>query len=217
MKDVTTITTTLSKVSAIFILICLILVAAYPALAQDATSTGTNRREKVQQKVETRKENVASKEAALKARLEAFKDKRKAQITERVNTTLGKINENQTNMMLKHLDKMLAILDKLEARVNEGKPDIKDPAAAKTAIASARAAIATATDAVKAQAEKDYTIQVTSESKVREDSQAVRRQLHTDLQAVRKQVIDAKRTVANAIRMAKSGSGAKEGTSSGTQ
>lgn len=221
---------------------------AYPALAQNsvkaigkplpaqvATSTAAARNQLVQQRIETQKENVenriaamkeqiASREAALKAKLQAFKDKKKAQIADRVNTALNRINENQTTQMKRHLGTMTTILDKLEVRVNQAAPDIKDPAAAKAAIASARAAISTASAAVTAQSEKDYTITVTSESKIGVDAKTQRDKLHTDLQAARKLVIDAKQAVANAIRTAKAGSLPvgktvleKEGTESGQQ
>lgn len=229
----------ISRITILLISFALLLIAAYPALAEDATSSTTNRdasrdarKATIQDRVETRKniaqqridtgitamrEKIASKEAALKLRLETFKDKRKSQIAERVNTNLNKINQNQTSQMLKHLDRMSAILDKLEARVNRPTPDIKDPAKALAAIADARSAIASASAAVSAQAEKDYTIEVSTEAKIRQDAQSQREQLHTDLKAVRTQVIDAKQAVANAIRVAKSGSSIKEGTRSGQQ
>lgn len=221
-------------------IIILIFIAAAtlirPSLAQDATSSTTKkaklqekvdtRKANLQQKVDTKKENLearitamrektATREAALKAKLQAFKDKRKAEIADRVNTNLNKINQNQTAEMLKHLEKMSALLDKLEARISSGSPDIKDPAVAKTAIAESRAKIAAAIEVVKAQAEKDYTLTVSSESTVKKDAETLRTQLRTDLQAVRKQVIDAKQSVGNAIRSAKSGTQVKEGTSSG--
>lgn len=188
----------------------LTLIAAFtfltgPILAKDATPTGA-RKEKIQQRIETRKENIrdkmASREAALKAKLAAFKDKRKAEIADRVNTNLNKINQNQTAWMLKHLEKMSALLDKLEARMGGG-----------AALADSRAKIAAATEAVKVQATKDYTLTVTSESAVKKEAENLRTQLKTDLQAVRKQVIDAKQSVANAIRVAKGQP--KEATSSG--
>lgn len=229
---------------AILICIAAITILIKPILATDASSPATTRREAikekidarkvvVQQKIETRKENIenkitamrekiASHEAAFKARLAAFKDKRKARIAERVNTNLNKINQNYTERMKKHLETMSAILDKLEARVNSNSPDIKDPTVAKAAIAEARAKIAAATTAVDAQAQKDYTITVTTESKIRADAQKMRDLLKTDIQDLRKQLIDAKQSVANAIRIAKSGSfvatpEAKERTQSGQQ
>lgn len=220
------------RVSIIQIILLFILAATvlvHPVRAEDATST-TIPRKTVQQKIDVRKEKidnrmesriavikerVASKEAALKAKLEAFKDKRKAEIAQRVNTNLNRINQNQTQMMQKHLDKMSSILDRLEKRVNEKTADIKDPGLAKEAIVKARANIASASAAVRMQAEKDYTVEVSTEGKIKADVQRLREQLHTDLQQVRKTVINAKQSVGSAIRIAKSGQ--KEGSESGKQ
>lgn len=179
------------------------------------------RKENVENKISNIKEKLASRAAVLKTRLQAFKDKKKAETAERVNTNLNAINQKQTAQMEKHLGNMSAILDKLENRINQGSPDIKDPAGAKAAIASARANIATASAAATAQSLKDYTIQVTSETKIRVDAKLQRDKLHTDLLTLRKAVIDAKQSAANAIRIAKSGpvpAGTglnKEATSSG--
>ena len=101
---------------------------------------------------------------------------------------------------------MSGILDKLEARVTSKR----------TTIADARTVIASASSEIKLQAEKDYTLQITSESKARAEAQAVREKLHTDLQSVRKLVINAKQTVSNVIRVAKSDKN-KEGAISGQQ
>lgn len=181
----------------IFIAACAILI--HPVIAKEATSS-TNRKDNLQQRIETRKEKMASREATLKTKLQTFKDKRKAEAAERVNTNLNKINQNQTAQMLKHMDKMSTLLDKVEARFNKSFPDT-------------RAKITAATEAVKTQAAKDYTLQVTSESTVRKDAETLRTQLKTDLMAVRKQVIAAKQSVSDAIRAAKSRP--KEATKSG--
>lgn len=217
----------LKRAITLAILFSLFIILAYPVWAEDATSS-TSRKSTVQLKVDTRKELVqtritdlkekmASREAAMKARLDAFKDKRKAQIAERVNTNLNKINQNQTDQMLKFLSKATEILNKLENRVNQSTPDVKDPAIAKTAIADARAKIASAEAAVRAQAQNDYTITVTSETAIKKNAQAMREKLHSDLLGVRKVVIDAKQAVGNAIRVAKSGriETVKEATKSG--
>lgn len=180
-------------------------------------------KENVSDKIEALREKIASKEAALKTKLQAFKDRKKADLAERVNINLNKINQNQTTAMKKHLDKISAILDRLEARVGSGKPDIKDPTAARTAITAARAAIASASAGVSAQSLNNYTIQVTSEGRIGLDAKIQRDKLHTDILAVRQLVIDAKQSVANAIRVAKSGpppitrESEKEGTKSGQQ
>lgn len=182
--------TVLSRITAILIFSCLLIFAAYPVLAKDATTPATLRKEKVMEKIETRKEKMASREAALKAKLEKFKDKKKAEVADRVNTNLNEINQKQTEQMLKHLDKMSALLTKLGS--------------SGSSISDAKTAIASASAAARAQAEKDYTITITAESAVKKDAQKVRDALHTDLRNVRKQVIAAKQAVANAIRTVRS-------------
>lgn len=210
------------KITIIAALFSFSLAIPCAVLAGDATSS-TTRREKVREKVEVVKEKMSTREAALKAKLAAFKDKRKAEIADRVNTSLNQINKKQTVQMLKYLDNMSALLGKLEKRVDSGSPDVKNADAAKVAIADAKAAIESAKSAVSAQADKDYTLTVTTESRVKADAQKVREALHTDLKTLRQQVIDAKKAVADAIRTAKSGrlpvsTGSalrKEGTASG--
>lgn len=203
--------------SGFLVLTLLLVIFATVVLAEDATGTTTTRPQRLKEIVEVRRENVenrianikekfATREAALKARLETFKNKQKAQIAERVSTNLNKINQNQTDIMIKHLERMSQLLDKLENR---------NPQAARTGIARARDAIASASAAVNVQADKDYTLQLTTESKIRADSQNQRQKLHDDLKAVRLLVIEAKQAVGNAIRTAKSGKPVKEGTSSG--
>lgn len=218
----------LPKVIASIITLALILLLSYPVMARDATSSTTGK-DVIQKRVDTRKENTAdrvtvmkeraaTKEAALKVRLETFKDRKKAEATDRLNQNLTSLNKKVTEQMLKYLDRMRAILTKLEARVNSAKPDVKDVSTAKEAIADAGAVINSATAAVSSQAEKDYTITVSSETKVKGDIQKVRVELHTDLKTIRQMVVDAKQALANAIRVAKSGKQdlpVKEGTPGG--
>lgn len=204
--------------SALFFILLLIILAS-SVLAQDASAPAT-RKQTAQEKLITKRENIAekmaSKAAALKTRLQNFKDQKKAVVAERINTNLNKVNQNQTAQMQKHLEKMTAILDKLEQRVNTGTPDIKDPVKGAAAIKTARNNIASAAAAVSAQAQKDYTITVTSEGRIGLDAKAERDALHKDLQATKMLVQDAKRSVADAIRIARSGpSTIKEGTPSG--
>lgn len=219
---------TLPRISTALIALLIAFLLAIPVFAQTTATTSSGTRSPVrkevtkgkietrQQILDTRKEKMATREAALKTRLSTFRDKNKATIAQRVNTNLNKINDKQTEMMLKHLAKMTEILTKLETRVNESKPDIKDPAAARAAIADSRLKIASAEALVNAQSGKDYTITTTSEANIKVDAEAARNALHTDLKSVRELVIAAKQSVAKAIRIAKSGKG-EEATTSGHQ
>lgn len=206
----------MSKTLSLLIALVLMLSLSYVVLAKDPPASPSGKKAEVKQKIEDKKETIqeklqakktqiASREAALTAKLKTFKDQKKATAAARVSENLNRINDKQTEQMLKHLTKMTAILDKLEARVNENRPDIKDPNLARVAIASAEAAIASASSAVTDQAGKDYTLQVSAESKIKTIAKAARDSLHADLKAVRDMVIDAKQSVAAAIRVAKSG------------
>lgn len=228
-----TITLRISILKYRFILLLLIAcvlaaVLAYPVLAKDSTTSSTQtprkgvnivprtdtRMQKIDSRIASPQAKIATREAVLKAKLAKFKDRNKAEIAQRVNTNLNQINQNQTDQMQKHLDKMSVLLDKLESRITSSTPDIKDPRATQAAVDEATEMIASASAAVAAQVEKDYTIQVTSETRLKTDAQAVRGKLHQDLQAVRKLVIAAKQSVGKVIRVAKSG---KETSPSGQQ
>ncbi|MDP3733284.1 MAG: hypothetical protein Q8Q91_01965 [Candidatus Daviesbacteria bacterium] len=188
------------KILALLIVFSLVFISTCAAYAKESTGTATTRKGKVQEKIEVRKEAVATRAAALKDKLKNFRDQKKASAAARISENLNKINDNQTAQMLKHLDKMTSILNKLEARVTNADP----------AIETAKAKIASSEAAVKAQAENDYSLVLSSESKARVEAQALRQKLHTDLKAVRQTVIDAKQSVAAAIRAAREG--AKNGT-----
>ncbi|MDD5415916.1 MAG: hypothetical protein PHE48_02830 [Candidatus Daviesbacteria bacterium] len=219
----------LSKASAVLIGLSVLVTSAGIAFADNLVGTTSARKPvepnkiqltqrinavNIENRTAAMREKLASREAALKLKLQTFRDQKKATVAARISANLNQINQNQTTQMQKHLDTMTSILDKLEARVNKPTPDIKDPANAKAAIASARTAIASASALVAAQAQNDYTIQVTSENRIGIDAKIQRDKLHTDLLTLRKSVINAKQSVANAIRVAKSG---KEATTSGKQ
>lgn len=173
----------MAKILVLFAVFSLIFVAACPVYAQESTKAAT-RKEKIQTRIETRKEVMATRAAALKERLKNFRDQKKASAAARISENLNRINDKQTSQMLKHLDKMTSILNRLKV----------------TSKATAESKIASASAAVKQQADNDYTLTISSEIKAREEAQALRQKLHTDLKAVRQMVIEAKQAVAAAIR-----------------
>lgn len=171
-------------------------------LQESYASKAAERRATIEDKLADHREQMASRAAQLRQRLDEFKDKRKAALVERINNVLNRINEKRTEVMRKHLERMSELLDKLVYRVASKGAEGKDTTQADGAIASASAAIASASAAVDAQALKDYTIEVSSESGVRADAKVARDALHADLRAVRQLVITAKQAIAAAIRTA---------------
>lgn len=142
----------------------------------------------IPQRVEKMASRAAEMRATQQAKLKEFRDQRKAKIVEQLTESLNKINQRHTEQMTKNLARMTEILSKVEA-------NSKTPAA--------QTAIVTAQTAVTAQAGKDYTITVSSESKVQEDAKRTRNQLKTDIEATNKLVMAAKQALIAAIRESK--------------
>ena len=201
-----------------------LLVFVTGASAEDSTTSSTTRRETAKEKLEQRKDTIqakkdegkeaigaridnikdriASKEAALKARLSKFKDKKKAEIVERVSTNLNRINENRVNHSNKFLENATRLLEKLQDRVNQAGNNGKDTTSANSAITDAKTKIASASAAVATQSALDYTVTISSESGAKADSNAMRDKLHTDWKGVRKLLIETEQAVAEAVRVA---------------
>lgn len=203
----------------ILLILSFSIVVITPVFAQESTPS-TTRREKTEQRVEERKERVqerigerkdkvASRAAAVKEKIQAFKDKRKAQATERINENLDKVNQQKTSALLRHLERMSALIIKLENVVSK-QPE-KDTSAAKASITTAKAQIESAKSVVNAQAAKSYSINVTTESKVKDDAKVARDSLHSDLKTAHTAVVDARKSVENAISTTRSSLGGKNG------
>lgn len=162
----------------------------------------TTSSEKRDEKTEALKEKLASKTAQLKGRFLKFKDQKKAERAERINENLNKINEKRIKQMSKHLEKMKKLLARLSSWVEEQGKKGKDTTEAKTAIEKSKQAIDKAQTAVNEQKSKDYSLEASSEAKIKDEAKAMRDKLHQDLSSTRKLVIDAKQSLANAIRVA---------------
>lgn len=183
----------------------LFFITTFPALAEEMrmASPGSAMKERIMEKRETLKEKREDKKEAFKKRLATFKNKVKAERVERITTIFQTINTNRTTLMLTNLEKMSEIITRLAEKVTLLEKEGKDTTAVKQTIADAKSAMATAQETVQAQAIKDYTITITSENAVKTDATNVRQTLHTDLQTVHREVVNARQAVATAIAQTK--------------
>lgn len=176
----------MKKLLSLLLILVFSLSIISPVLAESlptgrqASKSGVIKREKIQEK-------MASREALLKEKLAKFKDQKKANRVDKINAELARINKQRTNQMLKFLDNAERILGKVPSGSS-----------------SAQAKIDEARVAVKLQAEKDYTITITNEAKVKDDAKLAHERLRTDLQNLKKLITEAKQAVARAIREAAS-------------
>lgn len=140
------------------------------------------------QRLEDKRSRIATRSAALKQRIQAFKDKKKADLTQKVNDNLNRINDNRTTEMLRHIDRLSEILNKATARADQA------------AVSLAQNALESAKTTAQAQQSKDYTLQVTSESTIRATAKTARDSLHADLKATHQEIVKAKDLVIAALK-----------------
>ena len=159
------------------------------------------RREEMKTKMEERKAEFEARREEMKlqfeerkterqAALAEWKDKKKAEVTERISENLDKVNERLTTKAAEHVAKMSEILNRIE----EG--DVDGDGA--TDIAAAETAIEAASDAVEVQAAKTYSLGSVSETTVGSVASDARKQLRTDLEVMMQAVKDAREAVRKA-------------------
>jgi hypothetical protein len=176
----------------------------HTTLAKDASGSAgkntfflhLNRSSDFADKIEQFRIKIASREAQLKAKLDKFKDQHRSELALKVSSNLNKINKNRTDSMGKHLDTLSDILGKVQDRASGSASE----SGVQAAIASASASITSARDAVNAQAQKDYTINATSEASLQSEVKTERNMLLKDLTSVKQLVMTAKQSVVAAIR-----------------
>lgn len=142
----------------------LLLFLTSPVLAVDATRSG-------------RKVEVSEK---------------KQQILEHISNQLTLINDRATKAMLRHLERLQALLNKIKERV----PTVD--------ITAAQAKIDEAKAAVETQAAKEYVIEFTDESGLRVGASTAKTTLRADIKAVREKVRLARQAVVDVLKAAKS-------------
>lgn len=127
-----------------------------------------------------------------------IKDEKRRKNVENAVAAINQTNQKMVrlfNQSLDKLDKAVAIIvATIEKRAARG----ADVTAAKAAVEEAKTAIKTSRVAVKAQGEKVYTLEVTTENKINGSISTLRKQLETDLRAVRETIKTAQIAVRNA-------------------
>lgn len=186
--------------SALLVLLVLLFTLPAIVLAQTRRETMASKSAEFATRREAQASAAAARKEALKDKFKAFKDQKRVTIAKRLDTNLGKVNNNRTEAMLKQLERMETLLGRVETRAATSSAEGKDITPVTTAIGTAKDSIAQARDAVEDQALKDYTVSATSEAKLKEEFKTARDNLMADLKAVHQQVQDAKKLVVSAVQ-----------------
>lgn len=170
------------------------------AIEKSVEARIASREAKQEQRMEIRKEKIASREAVFKEKVQRFKDKKKAEAVTKINDKLNVLNKRRVEEMSKHVDKMSEILLKVTAKGD------------KTAVSQAQTAIDAAKAALQVQATQDYNITLTIESKVQQDARQVKQKLTDDLKATHQKVVEARQALAVAISSVSNANGGTNGS-----
>lgn len=174
------------------------MVVATPVFA--ATESG-GLRERIQQKLELRKDQVQERKsdreehrAELKDRLQSIKDDRRRAKAEDLTDRMCKLPETRAEAMTRHLQTMSNILKRVSEKGG-------DNSAVASAVSTAEAAIADAQAAVDALGTGDCVVNITgSEDTLGSEVSAARQALATQLSQVHDKVKAARQAVVKAIQ-----------------
>lgn len=164
---------------------CVLLLVAFSSLANAQTNTGTDSassrlKQQIKDRVQAKREAVATKRAEFKAKVQTIRDQKKKALVERIDAKLANANTKHTDRFTQVLNNLQTILDKMSEDTDK---------------TEGQAAIDAAKLAVENQAAKTYTITISTENSLRSDVGAVTSQFRLDLMATHKLVIDAKQAV----------------------
>lgn len=182
------------------------------AIRQDVR-TGTTTREDAKKAIEARradfkqqvevkkaetKKKIESEKVLLKEKLKAIKDEKKKQAVQKINDQINALNAKRLEHFTNVLNQIEDVLKKVGNRADKTAERGLDVSVAKTNMAAVETAIAAARAAIVVQSAKTYTINVTTEGELKNNTGAVRQALQADLAAVRDLVKAAHEALRNA-------------------
>jgi len=151
---------------------------------------------------------MEAKRASFSASLQIMKDEKKRAIVESIQNQFAKMNEDQTALLMGRLKKLSTGVEEMQKVAEEfEKESGKDLSSVASSLSLANTAITDAIAAVTAQAEKTYSISVTSEANAKNDVGKVRKQIASDLKKVRDSVQNARKKVGDAFKALKTAIG----------
>lgn len=176
----------------------------YPVLssAEGLRDNGVTRKDDAQERVEKMREERSDKMEEMRAdwhkRFGAISDEKKAKIAEQLADQMNKLNETLTNHYLDYLAHLSTVVGKIETRVTELGAGA-NTAPVVTKIQAAKASIEAAQNATIIQQGKIYDVTFTSQDKLRDAFQKVKKQMQDDQTALRAKLTSAKQAVQDAF------------------
>lgn len=160
------------------------------------------KQQELRQQIETKREEIKAqieaKKAELKDKLAKIRSEEKKQVVEKIYENINELNTRLTNHYLDVLNRLEKVLSNISSRTVKAEANGLDVTAVKTAITEATNAIESARSAIKSQAGKIYSINISSESNLKNDVGKARQTLQKDLKTVFEDVKKAQEAVKKA-------------------
>ncbi|MDO8270017.1 MAG: hypothetical protein Q7T54_05120 [Candidatus Levybacteria bacterium] len=144
------------------------------------------------------KDKISQARDEFKERLATIKDQRKLNILTNLDRKFGEINKNRTTQMGERVARLTTILTTISTKGATLKEEGKNTTTLDANIKSAQTALDSAKTAIDTQAAKDYIINVTTETALKNAASTIVQQFITDMKAVHKTVVDAQAAVRKA-------------------
>ena len=151
-------------------------------------------------KMEQVRESFKEKRAEFKEKIETIKDERKKQLTEKIDNRMTTVNKNQTDRMLKALERLTEHVNKLEERIVKTEENSAEVSAIEKLIETAKTAISDAMAIVEEQAAKDYAFTITDEANLGQSIKASYDVLSSDLKKAQESLVKAKEAVVSVYK-----------------
>ncbi len=112
---------------------------------------------------------LKSNRETFKEKIQTLRDEKKKALIIKLDEKIATTNKRRATEMTNQLQKLSDILDKISSRAINAKAEGKDTTAVEDAISEAKIALQTARTAVQTQIDKDYAIEITQKTALRQD------------------------------------------------
>jgi len=154
--------------------------------------------EDIQERREDRNEKVKKEREELRKKMEGIRDERKKLLVQNIAARLDALNDRMIENLEERLNHLEDVALKIDSRADQMATDGHNVSRARTALGAAEDLIDDARALLTTQASKTYPIKISDEEHVRENVQAAREALHTDISKIREKAKDAHRALGDA-------------------
>ncbi len=177
---------------------------------EDFATKLKNKREGIREEINTKREK-------LKNKLKNIKDTKKQEAVLRISDNINKINIKATDRISNFVKKLEDMLNIIKVLTNKVEAKGLDVSSARTAIANAESSIVNTKTLIDTQVGKTYTIDVTTESTLRETVKSVKENFKSDIENLHKEVKASHESVRNIMKILKNIKGESDGNQANTE